>query len=127
MMNRREKILKGLEHPSRKERLRELGLLSLVVRRPQGDCINVYKCQKREYKEDRAMLFLVVQSAVARNNGHKLEHEALTIRRHFCAVQVTEHWDRFAHRVCRVCSLEISTISPVSILVSHCVYVSSHL
>lgn len=66
-------MIKGLEHPSSKERLIELGLLSLEMRRLQGDHISV--CQKSGCKEDRAMLFLVALSVMARNNGRKLDYK----------------------------------------------------
>jgi len=68
------RMMKGLEHLSCKERLRELGELSLEKRRLRGDLISVYKYVKGGCKEDRARLFLVVPTARARHNGHKLKH-----------------------------------------------------
>lgn len=56
--------------------------------------INVYKYMAGGCKEHRAKLFSAMSCARARGNGNKLEWRRLPlkIRKHFCLVQVIEHW-----------------------------------
>ncbi|KAK4806805.1 LOW QUALITY PROTEIN: hypothetical protein QYF61_005601, partial [Mycteria americana] len=87
VQQRATKMIKGLEHLSYEERLRELGLFSLEKRRLGG----------------------VVPSDRTRGNEHKRKHRRfrLRIRKHFFTVRVTEHWNRLPSGVARSPSLEI--------------------
>ncbi|GAB0182605.1 hypothetical protein GRJ2_000725800 [Grus japonensis] len=101
-------MMRGLEHLSYEERLRELGLVSLEKRKLRGDLINAYKYLKSGSLEG-AKLFSVVPSNRTKGNGHKLEHRMfhLNMRKNFFTVRVTEHWHRLPREVVKSPSLEI--------------------
>jgi len=99
------KMIRGLEHLSYEERLRELGLFSQKKRKLRGDPINL----KAGCQEDGAKLFSIVPSNRTRGNRHKLKHKKfqLNVRKHFFTWRVTEHRNRLPRGVRESASLEI--------------------
>lgn len=78
----------------------------------QENLLHVYKYLKGRHKEEGARLFfffLVVASARTRDNGHKVEYRRfhLNTRKHFCAMQVMEHWHSLPRYIVQSPSLDI--------------------
>jgi len=78
-------MMRGLEHLSYEERLRELDLFRLKKRRLQGDFIVAFHFLKGAYKQEGERLFMRMDSDRTRGNGLKLRQERfrLDIRRNF--------------------------------------------
>jgi len=109
VQRRATRMMRGLEHLSYEERLRELRLFSLKKRRLRGDLRNAYKYLKGGRQEDGARLFPVVPSDRTRGNRHKLKQRKFqpNMRKNFFTLRVAEHGHRLPRGAVDSPSLEM--------------------
>jgi len=109
VQQRATRMMRGLEHLSYEERLRELGLFSLEKRRLRGDLRNADKYLQGGCQKDGARLFPVVPSDRTRGNGHKLKQRKLQLNmgKNFFTLKVTDTWTRLPREAVESPSLEI--------------------
>ncbi|KAJ7426538.1 hypothetical protein WISP_14842 [Willisornis vidua] len=102
-------MIRGMEHLSYKEELRELELFILEKRRFWSDLVAAFQYSKGGYKKDVEKLFTRTCSKRTKGNGFQLEEGRfrLDVRKKIFPMRVMMHWNRLPKEIVDVPSLEV--------------------
>ena len=100
VQHRATKLIPGLQHLEYEERLRKLGLPTLVYRRHRGDMIQVFKYMTGKYNVETDMF---PPPTVNHTRGHKYKTQKqrcrLQVRQKFFSQRVVEKWNNLPESV----------------------------
>jgi len=101
------KMVRGLEHLSYGERLRELGLFNLEKKRLWGHLIAAFQYLKGACRKDGEYLFSKTCCDRTRSNGFMLREGrfSLDVRKKFLTIRAVKQWNRFPREVVEAPSL----------------------
>jgi len=102
-------MIRGMEHLSCEERLRELGLFTLEKGRLQGDVIEVFQYLKVTCEKAGEGLFTRACRDSARGNGFELKEcrFRLDMRKKFFPMRAVRHWNSWPREVVDAPSLGV--------------------
>ncbi|KFQ76371.1 hypothetical protein N335_08502, partial [Phaethon lepturus] len=101
VQRRATKMIRGMEHLSSKDRVKELELFSLEKKRLWADLLAAFQYLKGAYKKDGDRLFSRACSNRTRGNGFKLKEGRfrLGISKKFFTMRVVKDWHRLPREV----------------------------
>jgi len=102
-------MIRGMEHLSNEEGLRDLGLFSLQKRRLRGDVIAAFQYLKEAYKKAGEGHFTRACNGRTRGNGFELKEGRfkLDVRKKIFIMRAVQHCNRLPREVVYVPSLAV--------------------